>query len=112
MPTGFVPPPVGADETERVVGGVGAGTPDLRTVEDPHVAVPVRAGGETGEVRPAPWLGQELRQDLLALEHRGEVRLLLLLVPVSKMVGAQTLKVGMFSTSGISYGSDSSVKAR
>ncbi len=46
--------PVGAGQQHAVVGVVGARVPHLLAVDDPLVAVELGAGGEPGEVGPAP----------------------------------------------------------
>ena len=55
------------------------GGPHLLPVHDPLVAVALGAGREAGEVRSRAGLGEELAPDLLAVQHPGEVVLLLLL---------------------------------
>ena len=71
--------PVRAQQTQAVVGEPRARRPDLGAVHDPLVAVAHRGRQRAGHVRATTGLGQELHPDLLALEDRRDVPLLLLL---------------------------------
>ena len=71
--------PVGPGQAQRPVGGVRAGAPDLRAVEDEDVAVARGPGGHAGQVGPAARLGQELHHDLVAADDGRQVLALLLL---------------------------------
>ncbi len=95
--------PVGARQHQPVVGGECACAPSLRAVDDPFVALAVGTGDDAGEIRSAAGLGQQLDEYLVAAQARPKcVAASALREPVSRMVAAQIVKVGVFRMTGSS----------
>ena len=84
----------GAGEQEEPVRGVRGGGPDLLPVDHVVVAVAARAGGERGEVRAGPRLGEALRPRHLAGEDARQVLAALLLGAVEDQRRPQHVGAG------------------
>ena len=72
---------VGAGEEQSPVAVMRARRPHLLAVDDPLVAVAHRSSAQTGEVGAGAGLGEQLAPDLVAVQHRRQEPLLLLVAP-------------------------------
>ena len=82
MPSAVARPARGAGEDVVVGGGVHAGVPTLRPVDDPLVAVAVGVGLHPGGIRAVQRLGESEADAGLALQHLRDPLGLLLVGPV------------------------------
>lgn len=94
--------PVGAGQAQAPVRGIGRGAPGLGAVEHPGVAVTLGPGDHPGQIRTPAGSDSSCTSTSsprMAAPMRSRFCCSL---PMSRIVGAQMLNVGMFSRSGIS----------
>jgi hypothetical protein len=84
---------VGLGDEHDEVGAVAVGDVGLRAVDDPLVAVAHRARLDAGDVGAGVGLGDAEAGDLLALDRRHEVALLLLLGAEQARIGGVAMSV-------------------
>src|SRR5262245_26302481 len=95
--------PIRAGQQQAVIGMMGTRGPDLLAVDEPIVAVQIRAGGGTGEVRATARLAEELAPGVFPSENAAQI---LLFLPIRSMLKKRRCRQQSYSRFRHPYGTD------